>query len=168
MPSKLRLIALLLFLPFMISVASTSVAQIHVPEDLQGWQQWVLKDKEYRDCPFYFNTNASQPGDFICAWPGRMQLSVNASGAEFSQQWTVHAAQQWVVLPGDSAYWPDQVTVNNRPVEVIAHDNYPSVRLEPGLWRIAGRFEWGERPGVLRVPPARGLVSLSVDGRRVD
>ncbi|MCH8158667.1 MAG: hypothetical protein IIA08_02225 [Proteobacteria bacterium] len=168
MPSKLRLIALLLFLPFMISVASTSVAQIHVPEDLQGWQQWVLKDKEYRDCPFYFNTNASQPGDFICAWPGRMQLSVNASGAEFSQQWTVHAAQQWVVLPGDSAYWPDQVTVNNRPVEVIAHDNYPSVRLEPGLWRIAGRFEWDERPGVLRVPPASGLVSLSVDGKRVE
>ena len=165
MPSKLRLIALLLFFPLTISVAT---AETHIPEDLQGWEQWVLKDKEYRDCPFYFNTNASQPGDFICAWPGRMHLSVNASGGEFSQQWTVHAAQQWVVLPGDSAYWPDQVTVNNRLVEVIAHDNYPSVRLEPGSWRIAGRFEWDERPGVLRVPPASGLVSLTVDGKRVE
>ena len=64
MPSNPRLIALLLFLPLTISVAT---AEIHIPEDLQGWQQWVLKDKEYRDCPFYFNTNASQPGDFICA-----------------------------------------------------------------------------------------------------
>ncbi len=31
MPSKLRLIALLLFFPLMISVATTAVAQVHVP-----------------------------------------------------------------------------------------------------------------------------------------
>ncbi len=168
MSSKLRLIALLLFLPLVISIATTTVAETHIPEDLKDWEQWVLKDKEYRDCPFYFNGDASQPGDFVCTWPGRLRLSVDASGAGFSQQWTVHAADQWVVLPGDSAYWPDRVTVNDRPIEVVAHNNYPSIRLVPGTWRIAGSFEWDERPGVLRVPPVSGLVSLTIDGKRVE
>jgi len=168
MSSKLRLIASLLFLPLVISIATTTVAETHIPEDLKDWEQWVLKDKEYRDCPFYFNGDASQPGDFVCTWPGRLRLSVDASGAEFSQQWTVHAADQWVVLPGDSAYWPDRVTVNDRPIEVVAHNNYPSIRLVPGTWRIAGSFEWDERPGVLRVSPMSGLVSLTIDGKRVE
>ena len=24
-----------------------------VPAELKDWQEWVLHDKEYRDCPFY-------------------------------------------------------------------------------------------------------------------
>ena len=82
MSSKLRLIALSL-----IFFVTSAVAEIHIPDDLKDWQQWVLKDKEYRSCPFYFDRNASQPGDFVCAWPGRMQLSVNASGAEWNHDW---------------------------------------------------------------------------------
>lgn len=161
--SMRRLIVLsLLFL------TATAVAQTHVPDELKDWEKWVLKDKEYINCPFYFDRGASQPADFVCAWPGRMQLNVEASSARFSQQWTVYAQEQWVVLPGGSAHWPDKVTVNGRPVEVVARGNFPSVRLAPGIWRIAGRFEWDERPGVLRVPPESGLFSLTVDGKRVE
>lgn len=163
MSPKQRVLALCLFL-----VSATTVAQTHVPDDLKDWQQWVLKDKEYRNCPFYFDRGVDRPDAFVCSWPGEIRLSVDTSGARFTQQWTVHAKEQWIVLPGGPDYWPDQVRVNDRPIEVVAHNNYPSIKLAPGTWRVNGRFEWDERPGVLRVPPQSGLVSLTVDGKVVE
>ena len=158
-----RVIALCLFL-----VSATAVAQTHVPDDLKDWQQWVLKDKEYRSCPFFFDRAQNQPDAFICSWPGEMQLTVDASGARFSQRWTVYAKEQWISLPGGVDYWPDQVMVNDRRIEVVLHDNSPSIKLAPGAWRVTGRFEWDERPGVLRIPPQSGLVSLTVDGTVIE
>lgn len=163
MSPKRTLVTLLFFL-----VSATAVAQVHVPDELKDWQQWVLKDKEYRSCPFYFDRSIDQPAAFVCSWPGELQLTVDASGARFSQQWTVYAKEQWVVLPGGSDYWPDRVTVNDQAIEVIAHNNHPSIKLAPGSWRVSGRLEWDERPGVLRVPPQSGLISLTVDGKRVE
>ena len=157
-----------LFVFTLLIVAGTASAQDYVPGALEGWQRWVLKDKEYRDCPFYFDRGASARGDFLCAWPGRLQLAVTATGGEFSQQWTLHAEDQWIALPGSPEHWPDRVTANNRSVEVIARSNVPSVRLAPGTYRIAGRLEWDERPAVLRLPPESGLLSLRVDGREVE
>ncbi|MBT8089032.1 MAG: hypothetical protein KJO01_02365 [Gammaproteobacteria bacterium] len=163
MKSMPRLFALTLL--FMMAATA---AQDYVPADLQDWQEWVLKDKEYRDCPFYFNRNAAERQDFVCSWPGQLTLSVAESGAEFTQQWTVYAEEQWLSLPGSVDYWPEAVTVNDQSVEVIAQNNVPSVRLAPGTYRVAGRFGWDERPGVLRLPPESGLVALDVDGRKVE
>ncbi len=162
MSSKLRLATLCLFL-----VSTVSVAETYVPDDLKDWQQWVLKDKEYRHCPFFFDRAEARRDTFVCSWPGQMRLTVTASGASFLQQWTVYAKEQWIVLPGGADYWPDKVTVNDRPVEVIAHNNNPSIKLAPGTWRVGGGFEWDERPGVLRISPRSGLVSLTVDGKLV-
>ncbi len=163
MSFKWRPIALCLFF-----VSASAVAQTHVPDDLKDWEQWVLKDKEYRSCPFYFDRSLERPEAFVCTWPGEIRLNVDSSGAAFSQQWTVYAKEQWVTLPGGAEYWPDRVTVNDRAIEVVAHNNYPSIKLAPGSWRISGRFEWDERPGVLRIPPQSGLVSLTVDGKVVE
>ncbi|MGI9238094.1 MAG: hypothetical protein ACR2QZ_11895, partial [Woeseiaceae bacterium] len=157
-----------LFFVFSLFLTTTSGAEVYVPDDLKDWQQWVLEDKEYRDCPFYFDRNAGERNDFVCAWPGRLQLTVTSSDASFSQQWTVYAEDQWIALPGDPNHWPDRVTANGRDLEVVARNNVPSVRVVPGDYEIAGRFEWDERPGVLRLPPASGLVTLTVDGRRVE
>ena len=148
--------------------ASASLAQDYVPDELEGWQDWVLKDREYRSCPFYFDRGAAARDDYLCAWPGRLQLDVTSAGGRFTQEWTLHAEDQWIALPGSPEHWPDRVTANDRTVEVIARNNVPSVRLAPGSYRIAGRFEWDERPGVLRLPPESGLLSLSVDGRPVE
>lgn len=162
MSSMLRLIVVSLLF------ASVSVAaQDYVPEELRGWQAWVLKDKEYRDCPFFFDRNAVERRDFVCAWPGRLRLTVGTAGAEFQQPWTIYAEEQWVALPGSVEYWPDTVTVNDRAIEVISQNNVPGIRLEPGRYRVAGRIDWDERPGVLRLPPESGLVALTVDGREV-
>jgi hypothetical protein len=157
-----RLILISLLLP-----AFAPAAQIHVPEQLKDWERWVLKDKEYLACPFYFNRAAAEQGDFVCAWPGLLELEVEANSGRFSQQWTVYADDQWLPLPGDTAYWPHRVTVNGRATEVVMRGGMANVRLGPGSHRISGNFEWDERPGVLRVPAASGLVSLTVDGNDV-
>jgi len=101
MASMFRLVLVSLLL-----TTTAAVAQEYVPGELRDWQQWVLKDKEYRDCPFYFDRAAAQRNDFICAWPGRLQLNVTASGGQFTQTWTVHAEDQWLILPGGADYWP--------------------------------------------------------------
>jgi len=102
--SPIRAVFALLF----IFVSATAVAETHVPDDLKDWQQWVLKDKEYRQCPFYFDRSLEQAGAFVCTWPGELRLTVDGSGAGFTQQWTVYAKEQWVALPGGSDYWPDR------------------------------------------------------------
>jgi hypothetical protein len=155
-----RLVALCLFL-----VSATAVAQPHVPDDLKDWEQWVLKDREYRSCPFYFDRPVDQIDAFVCSWPGELELNVDVSGAQFSQQWTVYGKDQWIELPGGIDYWPDKVTVNDRAIEVVAHNNIPSIRLVAGTWQVEGEFVWDERPGVLRVPPLSGLLALTVDGK---
>lgn len=162
MSKLVRLILISLLLP-----AFAPAAQIHVPDQLKDWQQWVLKDKEYLACPFYFNRAATQQSDFVCAWPGLLELEVDTQSGRFSQQWTVYADDQWLPLPGDTAYWPHRVSVNGRATEVVMRDGTANVRLGPGSHRISGSFEWDERPGVLRVPAASGLVSLTVDGNDV-
>ncbi len=157
---KLVLIALLL-------PAASHANQTYVPEELRQWQQWVLKDREYLDCPFLFDSAASSRGDFVCAWPGLLELRVTSDGGRFAQQWTVYAEPQWVALPGSAEYWPDQVTANGREVEVVARGGTASLFLAPGTYRVSGRFEWDERPGVLHIPPSSGLISLTIDGRAV-
>ncbi|MDJ0711722.1 MAG: hypothetical protein QNJ14_15135 [Woeseiaceae bacterium] len=163
MQKKLRLltVALLIF-------AGTAAGQDYVPDELAGWQDWVLKDYDYRSCPFYFDRGATARGDFVCAWPGRLRVEVTPSGGRFTQQWTVAGEAQWVVLPGNVEHWPDRVTVDGRRIEVVARNSLPGIRLEPGTYSVAGRFAWDERPGVLALPRSSALLSLTVDGRAVE
>lgn len=148
--------------------ASVFAQNTHIPDELLDWRDWVLDGKEYRDCPLLFNRSAQQPNDFVCAWPGQLSLTVTASGGRFAQGWTVHAGEQWIPLPGDANYWPDRVTVNDRPVEVVLRQNVPSVYLGAGNYRITGAYAWDERPGNLRIPWQSGLIALNVDGRVVE
>ena len=161
MSSSFRLLLLLL-----LPIAAQS-ADVYVPDDLQDWQAWVLQDKGYRDCPFYFNRSATERGEFVCAWPGTLDINVDQDGGRFSQRWTVYAEDTWLPLPGDAAYWPDRVTADGTATAVIEQNGTPSVRLGPGNWRLSGRFEWDDRPGVLKIPMQSGLVSLSVNGQRI-
>ena len=59
-----RLILVCLSLP----VAAQS-ADVFVPDQLQGWEEWVLHDKDYRECPFYFNGSAAARGAGCCPSP---------------------------------------------------------------------------------------------------
>jgi hypothetical protein len=158
-----RLIILSLLL-----AAASGFAQDELPEDLEGWQDWVLKDREYTACPHYFDRTGDARGDFVCSWPGPLELSVTGSSASFRQQWSVYAADQWIALPGSPDSWPEQVLANDRTVAVVLRDGAPSVRLAPGRYGISGTFGWDERPGVLQVAPTSGLIKLTVDGRLIE
>ncbi len=157
-----------LFLVCLLLPLAAHPAEIQVPDELEGWQQWVLHGKDYRDCPFYFNGVAAARGDFVCAWPGLLDIVIDADGGRFSQQWTVYAPDAWVALPGSSDYWPNEVTVNGKAVVVVERDGFPAVRVAPGAHRLSGSFEWDERPGVLPVPGQSGLIALSVNGKRIE
>ena len=141
--------------------------ETHVPGDLQDWQDWVLHGEEHRRCPFLYNSAATTRGDFICAWPGQLDLSVAADGGRFEQAWTVHGDEQWVPLPGSGKIWPRQVTVAGSGVEVVLRDGVPSIRLQPGKHQLNGAFAWDERPAMLDVPRQSGLLALTVDGQRI-
>ena len=162
MNTLLRLVLISLLLP-----AIAFADDPYVPDDLQDWQGWVLHDKEYRACPFFFDRGATERNDYVCAWPGRLELRVDGKGAAFTQSWSVYAKEQWLRLPGDTHYWPHQVTANGRSVAVVLRDNVPSVLLPPGDYRLSGSFAWDERPGDLSLPWQTGLLSLIVDGQAV-
>lgn len=145
-------------------LAVPSLAQ-QIPPPLQGWQDWVLHSVPQHGCPFLAN-QMPNANSYQCSWPGKLTLAVAAQGAKFSMR--VHVdAPDWIALPGDSRHWPQQVTVNRQVATVLQRAGVPALRLEPGDYQLAGKLPWTSRPARLRVPPAIGLVKLTVDGATV-
>ena len=140
---------------------------VAVPEALEDWREWVLHGFEHRGCPFLHDSDAAARSDFVCAWPGRLGIEVDAGGGRFEQRWAIYGTEQWVALPGDAEHWPRDVIRDGQPASLVLRDGRPALRLVPGEHRIAGRFAWRERPPKLAVPPETGLVALAVDGVRV-
>ena len=168
---RLLAVGLGLYLSSTIAFAQAPTADSSIPSSLKDWRPWVLKDLEYRSCPFIANSASSEPTDFICAWPGRLNLSSTAQGATFSIHWRVDAPG-WVPLPGDAEHWPQQVNVNATRQPVLTHAfadeaNAPSLWLQPGSYEISGRIPWLEQPQSLEIPASIGLIALSVDGKPV-
>lgn len=137
-----------------------------IPDALKDWRGWALRGFEYRQCPFLATQQPASAEAYLCAWPGRLNLAADASGATFAQRWRVDAIG-WVPLPGDAERWPQEVIVDGQSVAVILHDAVPSLWLAPGTHEVHGRFIWSFRPQALRVPPLVGLIDLSVDGKPV-
>jgi hypothetical protein len=141
--------------------------QSPIPKELEGWQSWVQDGQEFRRCPFLANTDGSAESNRICAWPGRLNLELNQSGGSFSQTWVTYT-EGWVPLPGNLDYWPRAVTINGAAAAVVARDGIPQIRASEGNFTIAGRFAWVKRPESLPIPAQTGLVSLSLDGQKVE
>ena len=138
-----------------------------VPKDLEDWRDWVLHGEEHRGCPFLFDSTATQRDDFICAWPGQLDLSISADGGRFAQAWTVYSKEQWIPLPGNGDVWPHAVATTGGDVAVVLRNGVPAVLLSPGRHDVRGSFAWDERPATLAVPRESGLLSLTVDGERI-
>ena len=148
------------------NIHAQAAADAAIPQALKDWRGWVLKDLEYRSCPFLANKAPESGEEFICAWPGRLNLASRGEGATFSVHWRVETAG-WIPLPGDEQNWPQQVTVNGQRAPVLARDNAPMLWLQPGSFEIAGRIPWTEQPQSLAVPQRIGLVALTIDGKAV-
>ena len=149
-----------------INAYPQSTSDSAIPSSLKDWRAWVLKDEEYRSCPFLGNLTPKSAQDFVCAWPSRLTINAQDDGATFSVHWQVEAAT-WIPLPGDSDHWPQLVTVNNQRQPVVSREGLPVMRLAPGSYDIAGRLPWHQRPQNIRVPNYIGIVALSIDGKSI-
>lgn len=133
-----------------------------IPEPLKPWAGWVLEEhRDYR-CPFLYNGFEEKH----CSWPSRLQLNVEAQTGRFALEAAVYA-ESWILLPGDAQYWPQQVTVNDKPAQVVERDGLPALLLTAGNYRIAGALFWDDLPETLALPQDSGLIDLTVEGQNV-
>jgi hypothetical protein len=145
--------------------AGAASAEVAVPPELRGWQEWALQGHETHRCPWLA---PGPPADQarICAWPSVLDLQADEHGGRFTQRWQA-ASETWLPLPGSTENWPEEVTLDGAPAPVVEHDGAPAVRVAPGVHTLAGVFRWTRRPELLALPSAVALVSLSINGGHV-
>jgi hypothetical protein len=148
-----------------LGVGGTAFAEVAVPPELRGWEQWALQDHETHRCPWLVPGRPTDDAR-ICAWPSVLDLQADEHGGRFSQRWQA-AAETWVPLPGSRENWPEEVTLDGTAAAVVAHDGEPAVRVTPGVHALAGVFQWTRRPELLALPRDVALVSLSINGTHV-
>jgi len=142
--------------------AWAAVPDTPVPAALRDWVDWALKGHESAACPRLAGVDG-EDAEHACLWPGELQLAARDDGASFTLPVTVHARSA-VPLPGDSDFWPQDVSSDGRSLAVIANeDGVPVVWLAPGKYRIEGRFEWDERPESIALPALIARIALSLD-----
>ncbi len=147
-----------------VTLASAEPLDIKaVPEPLKPWTGWALRGKETAACPTLYGMDGKGPQ---CAWPARLDLSLDEKGGKFSQAWHLDAPT-FIPLPGDAKRWPLDVKARNTAVAVIDQGGVPSVRLERGDWTITGTLAWDSLPESVRIPKETALLALTVRGARV-
>ena len=163
---RIGLAVLCCIIAFSTSIKAQTPSDAAVPPQLRDWRAWVMHDLDYRACPFLATRAPNAPDDFVCTWPGTLRLDASLGGAAFALQWRVEAPN-WVELPGDAQYWPQQVTVNAQAQPVLERAGTPALWLTPGSYAIKGAIPWHQRPQTLAVPQTIGLIALAVDGKPV-
>ncbi|MFY9976552.1 MAG: hypothetical protein WAK53_20030, partial [Chromatiaceae bacterium] len=151
-----------LCLLLLIAPARAGDPEAQVPAALGSWIPWVFEGKDQRACPI-----PSGGGERLCAWPGRLDLDLDAAGGLFAQRWQVYA-ETWVPLPGGPGAWPQDVHIGDAPAAVVEHAGTTAVRLAPGEYALSGRFVWSAQPETLPVPPETALVALRLDREAVE
>lgn len=139
------------------------ISRGEVPEPLRPWIDWVLKGHEEARCPFFQGSEDRRQ----CAWPSALALDLGESGGRFTQRWLVHR-EEWVALPGDDRFWPQELRVDGRPAAVVVRDGAPAVRLPEGRHEVSGRWAWSALPPLLQVPTGTGLLRLTVRGQTLE
>lgn len=157
-------VRLVTFPAVILATCLNVVAAPSIPDPLKDWADWATWDAEHRDCPTPFNNS----GKHICFWSGELALKVEAQSASWEMEVAVFS-KTWVPLPGGAETWPQEVRSDGSPVAVVDHQGRPGVQLDAGKHKIAGQFRWEtEVPQLVRVPREVGLLSLSLEGRKVD
>ena len=153
-------------LSLIIFVASSSGQandlNANIPDTLKPWIPWVLQDQPQQDCPFLYT-------DFLqkhCRWSGMLKLDLQTSQGQFSGESTLFMAD-WLVLPGDSQNWPQQVLINQKPAAITEQQGKPAIWLSPGHYQFSGAFYWENLPKSLAMSPDIGLIQLSLNHKSV-
>ena len=145
------------------TVDAKPLMEEQVPAPLKPWVDWVSQGNEHKRCPFMYSSFEQ----FYCAWPDELNLALDGSGGEFRQQWQVYA-ESWLLLPGDSRYWPSDVTLNGKPALVVSRNGIPAIEVSKGTYAIQGRFKWQGLPESLALPEATALMAVTLNGKAVN
>ncbi len=141
-----------------------ALAERQIPAELRDWQDWATWDARHRNCPTPYN-NADR---HVCFWPGELTLKAGAKSAEWTQRVIVFG-ETWVPLPGGGETWPLDVKVDGKAAPVVEREKRPGLKLSQGQYTLTGSFQWeNEMPQLIRVPREVGLLSLSLEGKKVD
>ncbi len=160
-PIKTLTCIAIIFISFIsTTIASTSTTD-NIPESLQEWIPWVLKNTPTVQCPILYNKNIH-----YCAYPGKLKIEMGTKTGKFNQIWDIYG-ESWIILPGDIKNWPQNVRVNNESKPVISRNNNPSIQLTKGRYTITGEFNWQQRPKSLSIANDTGLVELTIDSKKV-
>lgn len=138
-------------------------AAVEIPDELAKWTSWVMKDNPSNACPQLSRTAAELPAQRRCVWPGELRIEINQQGAHFTQHWEVYG-EDWLYLPGNSKYWPNQVIVNGNPATVLEKNGRPALFAKPGQYVVSGQLQWPQLPQYLPVASDSALLTLLVDG----
>ncbi len=145
---------------FCLLVSLPVWADVYVPPALEDWVDWVEDAHPERRCPADQATGSSRR----CVWISRLDLNV-AEGLQFEMQVRTYSRSR-VALPGDARNRPEDVRVAGVPVPVIGEP--PAVLLDAGTHTVTGRLSWARRPADIGLPDAVGVLSLNLDGKRVE
>ena len=168
MPHRLLILLLLLWsLP-----AAVAAGDDTAPPQLSAWKQWVLdaQEREAR-CPFRAD------GDRLvrqCVWAENLALDITSLGLDFELRVETEG-RGWVQLPGSPRHWPATVAIDGVAAPVVAgagedkqREAYPGTLLEAGRHRLKGHIPLDPDVQSIPLPPHRGLVQLSMQGRQLD
>ncbi len=156
---KKTLLALMFLLGSQAALAIPPHDQI--PQTLQEWIPWVLKDKAYLLCPLA--SNEEYTCDFSSA---QLDLALDSKGGSFHQVAHVFSDEQ-IEIPGEKNAWPQQIQVNGSPAAVIEQDGLPILKLKPGSYEITGHFIWDNLPESLRIPENTALVQVMINNKKL-
>lgn len=156
---KLLLLVVVL-LPLFAWQQVLAAAKTPVPQSLDEWQAWVLADNPDHDCPFV--ASGQKDGTRACLWWQPLHLEADGQGAVFLADLEVFG-RSVVVLPGEAANWPQDVTVNGKPTGVGEQAGRPVLSLEKGHYQLRGKFSWPVMPRTLLMPTEAGLIFLTVN-----
>src|SRR5262245_59830496 len=129
----------------------TLSAKVDVPDPLKPWTGWVLKGHESDLCPFFNGSSASTLG----RWTSPVALSLDDKRGSFSLQAKIFQ-EGWIVLPGDSDHWPQDVKAGGSSLAVVTKDGRPQAYVATGNYAITGSFNWDAMPESLAIPAEIG------------
>lgn len=154
-----KLIAHLLAI-FLVATMNMAIA-IELPKALEDWKPWVLEKHPTLTCPFLFNDALR-----ACSWPSELHITASTTGAKFLMHAQTYK-DEWVALPGNAGFWPQNVNDNNNKIAVRDNGSIPEVYLTAGLHQLSGDLSWSELPRTLQIPQQIGLVQLNLNGKIV-
>ncbi|MCP3870045.1 MAG: oligosaccharide repeat unit polymerase [Gammaproteobacteria bacterium] len=157
----MRILTLILILLWLTQPVAETLTPDQIPSPLKPWMEWVLQKHPEHNCPVSYHEDIRN-----CLWPGELLLEADQQGGRFSQHLTVYRESQ-VFLPGDRFHWPMDVQINGEPAVVTELGQAPVVLLQPGVYRVEGRFLWSRLPAAIRINPLTGIIRYQLDGKKI-